>query len=111
MSRKDKQINFVVSRLEEERIRQRMDEAGIRNMSAYLRKMALNGYIIQLDMSQIGEMISLLRRCSNNLNQLAKRANANKNIYADDIQDIQMQLDDLWNAANKILASLAGIPV
>ena len=52
-----------------------MAEAGIRNMGAYMRKMALNGYVLYVDLSPVRELVSLQRRCSNNLNQVAIQAN------------------------------------
>ena len=70
---------------EKDRIRVKMDEAGIRNMSAYVRKMVLDGICVKLDLEDVREMSVLLRRCSNNLNQYAKRANETGSIYAADI--------------------------
>ena len=72
-----------------DRIREKMDEAGIRNMSAYVRKMALDGICVKLDLEDVRELSVLLRRCSNNLNQYAKRANETGSIYAADIADLQ----------------------
>ena len=80
------QLHFVVSEQEAELIKERMTQAGISNLSAYLRKMAVDGYIIHLDMAEIREMTKLLRICSNNLNQYARRANENGSIYAADIE-------------------------
>lgn len=94
---------------EVERIEQKMQEVGIRNRSAYLRKMALDGYCVNLDFSDIRELVSLLRRCSNNLNQYAKKANETGSIYAEDIADLQKQQDKLWEAMKEILARLATI--
>ena len=56
-------------------IQERMAEAGIRNMGAYMRKMALSGYVLHVDLSPVRELVSLQRRCSNNLNQVAIQAN------------------------------------
>ena len=105
------QLHFYVTKEEEEQIRERMAQAGVRNLSAYLRKAAINGYIIHLDLSSIGGMVSLLRRCSNNINQLTKRANAGRSIYAEDIEALQKEYNGLWELANKILRELAEIPV
>ena len=58
-----------------EAIRERMAQAGIRNLSAYIRKMALTGYVLNVDLSPVQELVSLQRRCSNNLNQVAIQAN------------------------------------
>ena len=87
---------FVMSESEAALVRERMAELGISNLSAYLRKMAVDGYIIHLDMSDIQDMIRLLRICSNNLNQYARRANETGSIYAADIEDLRTRLDDLF---------------
>ena len=71
--------------------------------------MALNGYCINLDLTDVKELVSLLRRCSNNLNQYAKRANETGSIYLDDIKDVQERLDDIWDAAKEMLVHLASI--
>ena len=64
-----------------DRLRQRMNEAGVKNCSAFIRKMSLDGYIVKLDMDDIHEMIRLLRNATNNLNQIAKKANSGDVIY------------------------------
>lgn len=71
-----------------EAIRGRMEEAGIRNMSAYIRKMALNGYILHVDLSPVQELVSLQRRCANNLNQVATHANS-YGVYQEEIKSLQ----------------------
>ena len=77
MSRKRNiQLIFWVSEKERELIAQKMEQVGTENLSAYLRKIAIDGFIIKLDLPELREMISLLRRSSNNLNQLARKANA-----------------------------------
>ena len=90
-------------------IRERMTAAGIRSFSAYARKMLIDGYHINLDLSDVREMVTLLRRCSTNINQIAKRANETRSIYAEDMNDLRRQYDSLWEAANKILTGLAKI--
>lgn len=91
------------------RIREKMSEMEIQNRSAYLRKMALDGYCVNMDFSDIKEMISLLRRCSNNLNQYAKKANEAGSIYEEDIRDLKSRLDEIWESAKEIMARLATI--
>ena len=93
------QIHFRLTQSEAERLRGKMKEAGIQSQGAYLRKMALDGYCVRLDLQDVREMVSLLRRCSNNLNQYAKRANETGSIYLADLNDLQermqnMQLED-----------------
>ena len=109
MQTRTKRIHFLVSPAEEAQIHQKMSELGIRNRNAYLRKMALDGYCIKLDLQDVKELVSLLRRCSNNLNQYAKRANETGSIYAEDIQDLQNRQNEIWEIAKEILARLATI--
>ena len=71
---RDQQIHFRVSKVELERIRQKMESCGILSIGSYLRKMALDGYCLNLDLPQLRRMAYLLQNCSNNLNQVAKRA-------------------------------------
>ena len=82
---------------------------GIVNMAAYLRKMALDGYIVNLDIPELRELVSLMRRSSNNLNQIAKRVNTTGRIYAYDMEDVLQKQEKLWEAVNTILLKLASI--
>lgn len=103
------QLHFFVTEPEAELIKECMAELGITNFSAYLRKMAVDGYIIHLDMGDIQEMIRLLRICSNNLNQYTRRANETGSVYAADVEDLRTRLDDLWNGMDKLLRGFANI--
>lgn len=109
MQTRTKRIHFLVSPAEEAQIYQKMNELGIRNRNAYLRKMALDGYCIKLDLQDVKELVSLLRRCSNNLNQYAKRANETGNIYAADVNDLQERLDEIWTEMKEVLVHLSSI--
>ena len=86
-----------------------MADTGINNRSAYLRKMALDGYIVKLDMDDIHEMIRLLRNATNNLNQIAKKVNSSGNIYGAEISVMQERQDEIWETSKEILARLATI--
>ena len=94
---------------EMKRLREKMEEAGVRNRSAYIRKMALDGYVVKLDMTDIRELIRLLRNSSNNLNQVAKMANTTGSIFGPDIADMQEKQDEIWETVKEILARLAAI--
>ena len=96
MAKRDQDVHFLASKEEVERIHEKMDELGIRSMGAYLRKMALDGYCIRLDLQDVKALVSLLRICSNNLNQYAKRANETGSIYHADIEDLQKRLEEIW---------------
>ena len=106
-NKKSVRVEFVMSEAEAELVKERMAELGITNLSAYLRKMAVDGYIIHLDMGDIQEMIRLLRICSNNLNQYTRRANETGSIYAADIEDIRTRLDSLWDGMDKLIRGFA----
>ncbi|WP_315541845.1 plasmid mobilization protein [Stomatobaculum longum] len=109
MRERNQEIHVLLLPEEMERIKQKMAELGIINRSAYVRKMALDGYCINLNLTDMKEMVSLLRRCSNNLNQYAKRANESGSIYAEDIQDLQVRQGEIWEIAKEMLARLATI--
>lgn len=101
------QVKFRMTRQERELLEEKMALAGTVNMGAYLRKMVIDGYVLRLDLPELREMIFLLRRCSGNLNQIAKRANESGRIYETDLAEIQEQLDELWNTAREILLALS----
>ena len=105
--KKDEELKIRISLEDKERIRAKMEEAGILNMSAYVRKMALDGYCLNLDLPQLRRMAYLLQMCSNNLNQYAKAANENGRVYAADMEDLRQRLDELIEIGRQILSRLA----
>ena len=109
MKIRDQEMHFLMTPEELERVDQKMREAGIINRSAYFRKMALDGYVVRLDTEDIHEMISLLRRCSNNLNQIAKKVNTTGSIYGADIAELQARQEELWEMAKEVVARLSTI--
>jgi hypothetical protein len=106
---KDEILILRVTKSDLARINEKMAELGIQNKSAYIRKMALDGYCVRLDLSEVNELVRLLRICSNNLNQYAKRANETGSIYEADVRDLQKRMEEIWNTAKGILAHLASI--
>lgn len=104
--RRDQQLHFRVSKPELERIRNKMEASGILSIGSYLRKMALDGYCLHLNLPQLRRMAYLLQMCSNNLNQYAKVANENGQIYTADLEDLRARLDELISVSKQILAKL-----
>ena len=104
--RRDQQLHFRGSKAELERIRNKMEASGILSIGSYLRKMALDGYCLHLDLPQLRRMAYLLQMCSNNLNQYAKVANENGQIYTADLEDLRARLDELISVSKQILAKL-----
>ena len=113
--KRDQAMYFMVTPRERQLIAEKMAQLGTKNTGAYLRKMAVDGYIVNLDLAGVRELVSLLRNATNNLNQIAKRvngarrANETRSVYAADVEDMQARYAELWEAANKILLELAQI--
>jgi hypothetical protein len=101
------QLKFRVTSQEREMIEQKMAQLGTKNMAAYLRKISIDGYVVKLELPELKEMVFLLRRSSNNLNQLTKRVHETGRVYSSDLEDIVQNQERLWQAANDILAVLA----
>ena len=100
------QLNFRVSEDEKEWIEQKMEIAGVINREAYLRKMAMDGCILKLDLPELKEIISLMRRMSNNINQIAKRMNETGRLYEADIQEVSRNQEKLWDGIRELLSRL-----
>ena len=90
-------------------IEQKMAQLHTKRIGAYLRKMAIDGYVVKLDFPELRELVSLLRYSSNNLNQLTRRAHETGRIYETDLEDIQQSQERIWTAAEKIVSSLAAL--
>ena len=90
-------------------IEQKMAQLHTKRIGAYLRKMAIDGYVVKLDLPELRELVSLLRYSSNNLNQLTRRAHETGRIYEADLEDIQQSQERIWTAAEKIVSSLAAL--
>ena len=112
MSRKRRRpihLHVMVSEEELALIQERMAEAGVRNMGAFVRKMALNGYVLHVDLGPVRELVSLQRRCSNNLNQVAIQVNTYGGVYPQDIALLQMDYADLWEPLSELLKKLTQV--
>lgn len=109
MAEKEKRLvqhNFKTTESEATIIRKKMDALGITNESAYMRALALNGYILKLDLPQIREMIRLLSNMTNNLNQIARRLNAQGQMYDTEMEEMLQKQDELWQMMRKLLSIL-----
>ena len=94
--KRDVQLNFRVSPHELELIESKMAQMGTVNREAYLRKMAIDGYVVRLDLLELKELLSLMRYSSNNLNQLTKRVHETGRIYETDMEDILQKQETIW---------------
>ena len=107
MEKREVTVKIRLSESELAMIRDKMKEYGTDNMSAFLRKMAIDGYVVKLELPELKEMTRLLSSYSNNLNQIAKRVNATGDIYSTDFDEIREHQDSLWTASEKIIRSLS----
>jgi hypothetical protein len=101
-----KQILFRVTEREREMIERRMAQAGVKNMRAYLLKMAIDGRVIHVELDSVKEMTRLLGNATNNINQIARRANETGSVYAADMEDLQRRFDELWEQTREIMRRL-----
>ena len=109
MKERPEVIRVHVSQAEIDRIEEKMKEIGVVNRSAYMRKMALDGICVNLQIPELNEVLRLMRYTSNNMNQYAKKANETGSIYREDIRNLQKRLDEIWIELRKILLELSKI--
>ena len=105
--KRDVQVNFRVSPEELELIEQKMAQLGTKNREAYLRKMALDGYVVRLELPELKELVSLMRYSSNNLNQLPRKVHETGRVYDADLEDISQRQEQLWEGVKEILTRLS----
>ena len=103
---RNKQLIIRVTEEEKKYIEQKMKASGINNMSAYARKMMMDGLIFHIDMSHFKESGPLLSRISSNINQIAKRVNATNEIYSEDINELKELMSEIWQLQKSILLKL-----
>ena len=106
---KENRSEILILRLtpkEKAHIRQRMADMGIRNMSAFIRKMALNGYCVNLQLPELTDIVSQLRRLNANLNQYTKRAHVSGNVYQEDVEDLVAKINLLNEQVGSMLQGL-----
>ena len=102
-------IYFKVSEEDRKLIEQKMAQAEIRNMSAYIRKMCIDGYIIHLQIPELAECAKLLRYTSNNMNQITRRVNSGGGVYPDEVDEIRAKLAEASGLFGNILEQLSKV--
>lgn len=100
-------LYFKVSPEEMALIEQKMEQAGTANKRAYLRKMAVDGYVIRLDLGEMKELLRLLRSVSNNVNQIARRCNETGNLYGEDVEDLRKGCTEVNREVARLVGRLA----
>ncbi|MBR6862314.1 MAG: plasmid mobilization relaxosome protein MobC [Acidaminococcaceae bacterium] len=107
--KRPERIAFYVTLEEKELIYAKMAQLGTGNMGAYLRKVAIDGYVVNLDLPELRELTTLLRRSSANLNQLTRRVHETARIYDTDLESLRAEFDRLLDAASTVLRKLTAI--
>lgn len=103
------QLKFRVTAEERALIEGKMAQLGTKNMAAYLRKIAIDGYVVKLELPELRNFAATLRRSSNNLNQLTRRVNETGRFYAADLEDIRQNQERVWEGLQEILARLGAL--
>ena len=107
--KREVQLNFRVSPHELELIEKKMSQVGTKNREAYLRKMAIDGIVVNLEIPEMKDLLSLMRYTSNNINQLTRRVHETGRIYDADLEDILQKQDALLAGMKEILTQLGKI--
>ena len=106
---KTKRFEMRLSDREYEMIREKMRLSKMQNMSAFMRKMSLDGMVINLEINELKEINSLLKHIGNNINQIAQRLNESKNIYKEDFKNVEEKQEKILEILNKLYQKLARI--
>jgi 23S rRNA U2552 (ribose-2'-O)-methylase RlmE/FtsJ len=109
MEKREEVVYVRLTPSEKDRITEKMKDMGIRNISAYARKMLLDGYCVKLDLTDIRELVRLTGYAGNNLNQYARCAHETMNIYAADVEDLKVRFDRIIALQKQILERLSTI--
>ena len=106
---RDTMLRFRVTPEEREKIERKMEEYGTDNMAAYLRKMAIDGYVIRLELPEIGTLTSQLGKVGNNINQIARRVNGMGHVGIEEIRLARKALEEIRDGINRILTRLSSL--
>ena len=100
---------FKMSPEEWNLVEQRMEQSGIRNKSAYIRKMCIDGHVIIFDSKQLNEIGRLTQITANNVNQIAKNVNSGGEVYRNDVEDVINRLTDIRTCYGHLLSLFTNI--
>ncbi len=104
-------MQIIIRVTEEERalIEEKMRQIPALNLSAYARKMLIDGYIITLDLQEVKGNTAQLQKIGVNINQIAKRINETGRIYADDMDEIKLAMEEIWRLERRLLLQFKGL--
>ena len=99
-------LRCPVTQEERNLIEDKMKRLHATKIGAYLRKMAIDGYVIYRDDTEIKNMNKQLQAIGRNINQIARKLNSTGNIYKEDVAELKERLDDIWQLQRTILLTL-----
>ncbi len=110
MENRKRNVQIIIRVTEEERalIEEKMQQIPTLNLSAYARKMLIDGYIT-LDLQEVKGHTALLQKIGVNINQIAKRINETGRIYADDMDEIKRVMEEVWRLERRLLLQFKGL--
>ena len=109
MIERSKRIELRVTAEELRQIHERMQEAGISSLTAYMIRMAIHGYVLKMDLADLKELLRLMQISGNNLNQYAKKANETGSVYHEDIEELKTAQKEILREMRKVLEKLTAI--
>ena len=89
-------MRLAVTEYEKELIERKMQQLGTKNMGAYLRKMAIDGYIIKVDYTEQKKLAAEINKIGVNINTVCRRINSTGRFYRDDIDELKEKMDAVW---------------
>lgn len=111
MENRKRNVQIIIRVTEEERalIEEKMQQIPTLNLSAYARKMLIDGYIITLDLQEVKGHTAQLQKIGVNINQIAKRINETGQIYADDMDEMERVMEEVWRLERRLLLQFKGL--
>lgn len=111
MENRKRNVHIIVRVTEDERtlIEEKMRQIPTMNLSAYSRKMLINGYIIVLDLQEVKAHTAQLQKIGGNLNQITKRINKTRRIYDNDMDELKRLMDEVWKLERQLLLQFKGL--
>ena len=111
MENRKRNVQIIIRVTEKERalIEEKMQQIPTLNLSAYARKILIDGYIITLDLQEVKGHTAQLQKIGVNINQIAKRINETGRIYADDMDEIKLAMEEVWRLERRLLLQFKGL--
>ena len=111
MENRKRNVQIIIRVTEKERalIEEKMQQIPTLNLSAYARKILIDGYIITLDLQEVKGHTAQLQKIGVNINQIAKRINETGRIYADDMDEIKLAMEEIWRLERRLLLQFKGL--